>query len=96
MHQQQGRYCYISKPLAFAGKIAMYRSMAILTPRQRSDIHFWKTGRIGSLVVEGDCILGHEAAGVVLQCGDGVTNLKPGTLKTHFSLTTMTDNDIVR
>ncbi|CAI6334420.1 unnamed protein product [Periconia digitata] len=43
-----------------------------------SDIHFWKAGRIGSLVVEGDCILGHEAAGIVLQCGSGVTNLKPG------------------
>ncbi|KAF2662448.1 sorbitol dehydrogenase-like protein [Lophiostoma macrostomum CBS 122681] len=44
-----------------------------------SDIHFWKSGRIGSLVVEGDCILGHEAAGVVLRCGDGVTNLVPGS-----------------
>ncbi|KAF2261208.1 sorbitol dehydrogenase [Lojkania enalia] len=43
-----------------------------------SDIHFWKHGRIGSLVVEGDCILGHEAAGIVLQCGEGVTNLKQG------------------
>ncbi|KAF1954971.1 sorbitol dehydrogenase [Byssothecium circinans] len=43
-----------------------------------SDIHFWRTGRIGTLVVEGDCILGHEAAGIVLKCGDGVTNLKPG------------------
>ncbi|OIW31513.1 GroES-like protein [Coniochaeta ligniaria NRRL 30616] len=43
-----------------------------------SDIHFWKTGRIGSLVVEGDCILGHEAAGVVLRCGPGVADLKPG------------------
>ena len=46
----------------------------------RSDIHFWKTGRIGSLVFEGDCILGHEAAGVVLRCGSGVTGIKPGTL----------------
>ncbi|KAK7957873.1 hypothetical protein PG988_012721 [Apiospora saccharicola] len=43
-----------------------------------SDIHFWKTGRIGSLVVEGDCILGHEAAGVVLKCGEGVTDLQVG------------------
>ncbi|KAF3039724.1 hypothetical protein E8E12_005615 [Didymella heteroderae] len=43
-----------------------------------SDIHFWRTGRIGSLIVEGDCILGHEAAGIVLQCGDGVQSLKPG------------------
>ncbi|GKT84308.1 sorbitol dehydrogenase [Colletotrichum tofieldiae] len=43
-----------------------------------SDIHFWKTGRIGSLVFEGDCIIGHEAAGVVIRCGEGVKNLKPG------------------
>ncbi|KAH7406648.1 chaperonin 10-like protein [Phaeosphaeria sp. MPI-PUGE-AT-0046c] len=43
-----------------------------------SDIHFWRHGRIGSLVVEGDCILGHEAAGLVLLCGEGVTNLRPG------------------
>ncbi|KLU82196.1 sorbitol dehydrogenase, partial [Magnaporthiopsis poae ATCC 64411] len=45
---------------------------------QKSDVHFWKAGRIGTLVVEGDCILGHEAAGVVLKCGEGVTNLKTG------------------
>ncbi|SPO06983.1 probable xylitol dehydrogenase [Cephalotrichum gorgonifer] len=43
-----------------------------------SDIHFWKTGRIGSLVVEGNCILGHEAAGIVLKCGEGVDNLQIG------------------
>ncbi|KAI9898611.1 hypothetical protein N3K66_006971 [Trichothecium roseum] len=43
-----------------------------------SDVHFWKTGRIGTLVFEGDCIIGHEAAGVVVRCGEGVTNLKPG------------------
>lgn len=43
-----------------------------------SDIHFWKTGRIGSLVFEGDCIIGHEASGIVLQCGEGVSHLKPG------------------
>ena len=43
-----------------------------------SDVHFWKTGAIGSLVFEGDCILGHEAAGVVVRCGDGVTDLKAG------------------
>lgn len=43
-----------------------------------SDIHFWKAGRIGPLVFEGDSIIGHEAAGVVLQCGEGVAHLKPG------------------
>ncbi|KAK9563091.1 hypothetical protein V6Z77_003456 [Aspergillus fumigatus] len=44
-----------------------------------SDIHFWKSGRIGQLVFEGDCIIGHEAAGVVLRCGEGVTKFKPGS-----------------
>ncbi|KAH8432389.1 NAD(P)-dependent alcohol dehydrogenase [Aspergillus melleus] len=43
-----------------------------------SDVHFWKTGRIGSLVFEGDCIVGHEASGVVLKCGPGVKGLSPG------------------
>ncbi|KAJ5170033.1 Polyketide synthase enoylreductase [Penicillium coprophilum] len=43
-----------------------------------SDIHFWKAGRIGSLVFEGDCTIGHEASGIVLQCGEGVKHLKPG------------------
>ncbi|KAJ5129058.1 hypothetical protein N7448_002770 [Penicillium atrosanguineum] len=43
-----------------------------------SDIHFWKTGRIGSLVFEGDCIIGHEASGIVLECGEDVNNLKAG------------------
>ncbi|KAI0595968.1 GroES-like protein [Biscogniauxia sp. FL1348] len=43
-----------------------------------SDMHLWKSGRIGSLEVKGDCVLGHEAAGIVLKCGDGVTDLKPG------------------
>ncbi|KAJ5206533.1 Polyketide synthase enoylreductase [Penicillium cf. griseofulvum] len=43
-----------------------------------SDIHFWKTGRIGSLVFEGDCTIGHEASGIILFCGEGVNHLKPG------------------
>ncbi|KAI0165378.1 GroES-like protein [Hypoxylon sp. FL1284] len=43
-----------------------------------SDMHLWKSGRIGSLEVKGDCVLGHEAAGLVLKCGEGVTSLKPG------------------
>ncbi|KAI5202257.1 sorbitol dehydrogenase [Aureobasidium subglaciale] len=43
-----------------------------------SDIHFWKTGRIGPLIVESDCILGHEASGVVLKVGEGVEEFKAG------------------
>lgn len=34
-----------------------------------SDVHFWKDGRIGALTVDGDALLGHEAAGVVVRCG---------------------------
>lgn len=45
-----------------------------------SDVHFWKTGCIGSLVFEGDCIIGHEAAGVVIRCGEGVNDFKPGKI----------------
>jgi L-iditol 2-dehydrogenase len=37
-------------------------------------------------VVEGDCILGHEAAGIVLQCGEGVTNLQPGMCRRFAGL----------
>jgi L-iditol 2-dehydrogenase len=29
-------------------------------------------------VFEGDCIIGHEASGIVLQCGEGVSHLKTG------------------
>ncbi|OJD35933.1 alcohol dehydrogenase [Diplodia corticola] len=43
-----------------------------------SDIHFWKRGRIGALTIDGDCILGHEAAGVVLAAHPTVTTLAPG------------------
>lgn len=57
----------------------MSSKMTDLVPR--SDMHLWKSGRIGSLEVKGDCILGHEAAGIVLKCGEGVTNLKPGKSK---------------
>lgn len=46
-----------------------------------SDVHFWKTGCIGSLVFEGDCIIGHEAAGVVIRVGEDVADLKPGKRK---------------
>ncbi|KAK1144434.1 hypothetical protein N8T08_005587 [Aspergillus melleus] len=43
-----------------------------------SDIHFWKHGHIGPMVVTGDNGLGHESAGVVLQVGEEVQNFKPG------------------
>ncbi len=43
-----------------------------------SDVHYWEHGRIGDFVVESPLVLGHEAAGVVEELGDGVTDLEPG------------------
>ncbi|KAK9312416.1 chaperonin 10-like protein [Lipomyces starkeyi] len=43
-----------------------------------SDVHFWKTGAIGELKVLGDFILGHEGAGLVIEVGEGVTNVNVG------------------
>ena len=43
-----------------------------------SDVHFWHAGCIGPMVVEGNHILGHESAGVVLAVHPSVTSLKPG------------------
>jgi len=43
-----------------------------------SDIHYYEHGRIGEYVVESPIILGHEAAGEVVEVGDAVTGVTPG------------------
>ncbi len=43
-----------------------------------SDMHYYKEGKIGSLVVDFPFVLGHEFAGVVEKVGEGVITLKPG------------------
>lgn len=43
-----------------------------------SDIHYYKTGRIGSQIVEFPFITGHEAAGIVEKVGSKVKKLKHG------------------
>lgn len=43
-----------------------------------SDVHFWKHGHIGDMVVCGENGLGHESAGSVIAVGSNVTNFKPG------------------
>lgn len=43
-----------------------------------SDVHFWKDGHIGPMIVTGDNGLGHESAGVVVGVGESVTRFKPG------------------
>ena len=43
-----------------------------------SDMHYYRTGRIGEMVVEYPFITGHEFAGRVLEVGPAVTNVKVG------------------
>lgn len=43
-----------------------------------SDIHYYKTGRIGSQVVQYPFTVGHEGAGIVEAVGAAVQSVKPG------------------
>lgn len=43
-----------------------------------SDVHYYTHGRIGSFAVEAPMVLGHEAAGTVVEVGNQVTALQPG------------------
>lgn len=43
-----------------------------------SDVHYYTHGRIGPFVVNAPMILGHEAAGTVIEVGAEVTGFKPG------------------
>jgi D-xylulose reductase len=43
-----------------------------------SDVHYYTHGRIGPFVVNEPMVLGHEAAGIVEEVGEGVSHLAPG------------------
>ena len=43
-----------------------------------SDVHYYTHGRIGPFIVNAPMVLGHEAAGTVVEVGEGVTHLKVG------------------
>ncbi|MEZ4612076.1 MAG: alcohol dehydrogenase catalytic domain-containing protein [Caldilineaceae bacterium] len=43
-----------------------------------SDVHYYTHGAIGPFVVREPMVLGHEAAGTVVEVGDAVTNLAVG------------------
>jgi D-xylulose reductase len=43
-----------------------------------SDVHYYTHGRIGPFVVNAPMVLGHEAAGTIVEVGQGVTSLKVG------------------
>jgi L-iditol 2-dehydrogenase len=43
-----------------------------------SDTHYYEHGRIGRFVVESPLVLGHEASGVIVEVGEGVTGRPVG------------------
>ena len=43
-----------------------------------SDVHYYTHGRIGSFIVKSPMVLGHEAAGIVVEVGPEVKGLKVG------------------
>jgi D-xylulose reductase len=43
-----------------------------------SDVHYYTHGRIGPFVVDAPMVLGHEAAGTIVEVGEGVTHLAVG------------------
>ena len=43
-----------------------------------SDIKFWRTGRVGSIVVKEPLGLGHESSGEVVEIGKNVKKLQVG------------------
>jgi L-iditol 2-dehydrogenase len=43
-----------------------------------SDIHYYRTGRIGNQIVDFPFPIGHECSGTVIEVGDQVTRVKPG------------------
>jgi D-xylulose reductase len=43
-----------------------------------SDVHYYTHGRIGSFIVKSPMVLGHEAAGKVVEIGSEMKSLKPG------------------
>jgi D-xylulose reductase len=43
-----------------------------------SDVHYYETGAIGPFVVREAMVLGHEAAGTIIEIGSDVKNLKVG------------------
>ena len=43
-----------------------------------SDVHYWVRGRIGDFILNAPMVMGHEASGLVVEVGEGVTHLQPG------------------
>lgn len=61
----------------------MYTFLEVLLKIQRvgicgSDVHYLVHGSIGHYVVKEPMVIGHEASGIVVKLGEGVTNLSVG------------------
>lgn len=60
-----------------------------------SDVHFWKKGHIGDMVVTGENCLGHESAGEVLAVGSAVMKYKSGKFTCFFSTVKKTSEILI-
>jgi L-iditol 2-dehydrogenase len=71
--------------MVFAGKSPLFylyippiALMSTNSSSPSSDVHFWHTGRIGSLEVQSRHCLGHEGSGEIVWTGSAVKHLQPG------------------
>ncbi|THY92312.1 GroES-like protein [Aureobasidium pullulans] len=75
--EEQGKFGYSSRPKPTVD--SRYVLVKVLvTGLCGSDIHYWKHGRIGNYVVEKPIVLGHESAGIVVEVGPDVKDLRVG------------------
>ena len=58
-----------------------------------SDVHFWKRGKIGDMVVVGENNMGHGSAGVVVKARSEATRFKPGRPLKRISVVALTPID---
>ncbi|MCL6518356.1 MAG: NAD(P)-dependent alcohol dehydrogenase [Armatimonadetes bacterium] len=69
------RLVEIEKPVPGEGEVLVQvKAVGICA----SDIHYFRDGRIGDVVVREPIILGHEFAGAIAEVGQGVLNVKLG------------------
>ncbi|KAK4687593.1 hypothetical protein P7C73_g2527, partial [Tremellales sp. Uapishka_1] len=64
----------ISSEILSRPNLALWKSTGICG----SEIHFWKSGRIGDCCVTHDIILGHESSGQIIEIGSNVKDLQVG------------------
>ncbi|KAH6721571.1 chaperonin 10-like protein [Leptodontidium sp. MPI-SDFR-AT-0119] len=76
--QHKGKFAYETRPTPKLPTSRHVLVKIIATGICGSDVHYWQHGRIGPFVVEQPLVLGHESAGIIVQCGSDVKGLKLG------------------